>query len=53
MLVQNLIALIETTAPPRLAASWDKSGVQVASAAEDIRVMCVGCWVSQQAHVNF
>lgn len=41
MLVQNLIALIETTAPPRLAASWDKSGVQVASAAEDIRVMCV------------
>jgi dinuclear metal center YbgI/SA1388 family protein len=40
MLVQHLIALIESTAPPRLAAPWDKSGVQIASAAAEVQTMC-------------
>lgn len=41
MLVQHLIALIESTAPPHLAAPWDKSGVQIASATAEINTMCV------------
>ena len=32
----ELIALIERTAPLAIAAPWDKSGVQVASARQDI-----------------
>lgn len=38
---KDLIARIESTAPPHLAASWDKSGVQIASAAAEVRTMCV------------
>ena len=38
---KNLISHIETTAPLHLAASWDKSGVQIASAATEVRTMCV------------
>lgn len=41
MLVQHLTALIESTAPPHLAAPWDKSGVQIASATAEIKTMCV------------
>lgn len=37
----TLINHIETTAPLHLAASWDKCGVQVASAASKIRTLCV------------
>lgn len=36
-----LIARIETTAPLRLAASWDKSGVQIASTAADVELVCM------------
>ena len=38
---KDLIAHIESTAPLHLAASWDRSGVQIASAATEVRTMCV------------
>lgn len=38
---KDLIAHIESTAPLHLAAPWDKSGVQIASAAKTVRSMCV------------
>jgi dinuclear metal center YbgI/SA1388 family protein len=38
---KDLIARIETTAPLHLAASWDKSGVQIASAATEVKTLCV------------
>jgi dinuclear metal center YbgI/SA1388 family protein len=37
----TLILRIETTAPLQLAASWDKCGVQIASAASEIKTVCV------------
>lgn len=37
----ELIALIERTAPLAIAAPWDKSGVQVASARQDINLLAV------------
>lgn len=37
----TLTSRIETTAPLQLAASWDKCGVQIASAASEIRTLCV------------
>lgn len=37
----TLIAHIESTAWPRLAASWDKSGVQIASPVTEIRTLAV------------
>lgn len=37
----NLISRIESTAPLHLAASWDKCGVQIASAATEIKILCV------------
>lgn len=37
----TLINHIESTAPLHLAASWDKCGVQVASAASEVRTLCV------------
>ncbi len=37
----TLIALIESTAPPCLAASWDKSGVQIASPVTEIGTLAV------------
>lgn len=37
----TLIAHIESTARPSLAASWDKSGVQIASSATEIQTMAV------------
>jgi len=37
----TLIDRIESTAPPHLASPWDKSGVQIASAASEIRTLCV------------
>lgn len=39
--VKDLIAYLEDTAPPSLAASWDKSGVQVASSAPQVQTLCV------------
>lgn len=36
-----LIARIESTARPNLAAPWDKSGIQIASTCSDIRTLCV------------
>ncbi len=36
-----MISRIESTAPLHLAASWDKCGVQIASAASEIRTLCV------------
>lgn len=41
MKVSSLIARIETTAPPSYAASWDRSGVQIAGTRQDIRRMAV------------
>jgi dinuclear metal center YbgI/SA1388 family protein len=41
MHLTTLISRIESTAPPYLAASWDKCGVQVAAATSEIRTMCV------------
>lgn len=41
MQTTTLIARIESTAPPHLAAPWDKSGVQIASARDEVRTMCV------------
>ena len=38
---KDLIARIESTAPLHLAASWDKCGVQIASAAAEVKTMCV------------
>lgn len=38
---EKLIAHIETTAPLFLAEPWDKCGVQIASQATDIRILCV------------
>jgi dinuclear metal center YbgI/SA1388 family protein len=38
---KDLIARIESTAPLHLAASWDKSGVQIASAAAEVKTLCV------------
>jgi dinuclear metal center YbgI/SA1388 family protein len=37
----TLISRIESTAPPQLAASWDKCGVQIASAASEVKTLCV------------
>lgn len=37
----TLISRIEATAPPQLAASWDKCGVQIASAASAVATLCV------------
>lgn len=37
----TLISRIESTAPPQLAASWDKCGVQIASAASEVKTVCV------------
>lgn len=42
MHVHELISLIETVAPPRWAASWDRSGVQVAAHRERIDKLAVG-----------
>jgi len=36
-----LISRIESTAPLHLAASWDKSGVQIASESDEIKTLCV------------
>lgn len=36
-----LISRIESTAPPSLAASWDRCGVQIASHSSEIRTVCV------------
>ena len=41
MQTSTLIAHIESTARPRLAASWDKSGVQIASPVAEIKTMAV------------
>jgi len=41
MKVFDLISLIERTAPPDFAASWDNSGVQVAALREDISSLAV------------
>lgn len=41
MLLNDLIAHIETTAPPRLAAPWDKNGVQIAADIGTVRTLCV------------
>jgi dinuclear metal center YbgI/SA1388 family protein len=41
MHTKTLIAHIESTAPLLLAAPWDKSGVQVASDAAEVKTMCV------------
>jgi len=41
MRVQELIGVIERTADPRRAASWDRSGVQVAGAAQACRRLAV------------
>lgn len=37
----SLISLIESDAPPSLAASWDRCGVQVAACGDVIRTVCV------------
>ncbi|MDP3431130.1 MAG: Nif3-like dinuclear metal center hexameric protein, partial [Desulfomicrobium sp.] len=37
----TLISRIEATAPPQLAASWDKCGVQIASATSTVTTLCV------------
>ena len=37
----TLISRIESTAPPQMAASWDKCGVQIASDASEVNTMCV------------
>jgi dinuclear metal center YbgI/SA1388 family protein len=37
----TLISRIEATARPQLAASWDKCGVQIASAASKVTTLCV------------
>jgi putative NIF3 family GTP cyclohydrolase 1 type 2 len=37
----TLISRIEATAPLQLAASWDKCGVQIASAASTVATLCV------------
>lgn len=37
----TLISRIESTAPPQLAASWDKCGVQIASASSEVKTVCV------------
>ena len=42
MHVREVIAMIEATAPPRWAASWDRSGVQVAAGRERIDKLAVG-----------
>ena len=50
----ELIALIERTAPLAIAAPWDKSGVQIASARQDINrlAVCLGlCRIEPQATV--
>jgi dinuclear metal center YbgI/SA1388 family protein len=38
---KDLIAHIETTAPLHLAASWDKSGVQIASSGKEVKTLCM------------
>ncbi|GAB1410306.1 Nif3-like dinuclear metal center hexameric protein [Desulfovibrionales bacterium] len=38
---QTLIRILERTAPLHLAASWDKSGVQIASRRAEVRTLCV------------
>lgn len=37
----TLISRIESTAPPQMAASWDKCGVQIASDTSEVTIMCV------------
>ena len=37
----TLISRIESTAPPQMAASWDKCGVQIASDVSEVNTMCV------------
>lgn len=41
MRADALIARIEATAPPRLAAQWDKCGVQIAATAAHVETLCV------------
>ena len=41
MRVRELISTIERTADPRLAASWDRSGLQIAGTLEDCRRLAV------------
>ena len=41
MLTDSLIKEIEKTAPLRYAAKWDKSGIQIAAPAKDIRHLAV------------
>jgi putative NIF3 family GTP cyclohydrolase 1 type 2 len=38
---QDIIAHIEATAPLHLAASWDNSGVQIASSSKEVKTLCV------------
>ena len=45
----TLISRIESTAPPQLAASWDKCGVQIASAASEVKTVCVALDPSVEA----
>jgi dinuclear metal center YbgI/SA1388 family protein len=42
MHVHELIAMIEATAPPRWAASWDRSGVQVSAGRKRVGKLAVG-----------
>ena len=41
MRVRELIGIVERTADPRLAASWDRSGLQIAGTVEDCRRLAV------------
>lgn len=41
MRADALIARLESTAPPRLAAPWDKSGVQIAATAAEVTTLCM------------
>ena len=41
MLIRELVSLIERIAPPRMAADWDHSGVQVAARATEISRLAV------------
>jgi dinuclear metal center YbgI/SA1388 family protein len=41
MKVEDIIAVIEKTAPPGIAASWDASGVQVAASCSEIAALAV------------
>lgn len=46
---KDLIARIQSTAPLHLAASWDKCGVQIASAAAEVGTVCVALDPSVEA----